>query len=169
MCCVVIYKMIIGLSLQNLPSADQKLDALFWAFNDLLFVLDSSGTILDYKSGAAKSLLISSGNFIGRRIQDILPAEVGKKISDSIAKLRAGSKVSYVEYFLKTPTGQVWYESRLVLLSNEQSIMFVRDITRYKRSEEKIKNQFNQLAALRSIDMAITSGLDDRPDQVRHS
>ena len=152
--------MITGLSLQNLPSADQRLDALFWAFNDLLFVLDSSGTILDYKSGDAKPLHISSGNILHRRIQDVLPPEVGRKISDSIGKLRAGSKVSYVEYFLYTPAGKAWYESRLVSLSNEQSIMFVRDITRYKQSEEKIKNQLNQLAALRSIDMAITSGLD---------
>ena len=38
--------------------------------------------------------------------------------------------------------------------------MFVRDITRYKQSEEKIKSQLDQLAALRSIDLAITSGLD---------
>ncbi len=152
--------MITGLSLQNLPSADQRLEALFWAFNDLLFVLDSSGTILDYKSSDATLLNTFPVKFVHRRIQDILPAEVGRKITDSISKLRAGSKVSYVEYFLYTPRGKVWYESRLVSLANEQSIMFVRDITRYKQSEEKIKNQLNQLAALRSIDMAITSGLD---------
>ena len=51
--------------------------------------------------------------------------------------------------------------------------MFVRDITKFKRSELKIKRQLDQLAALRSIDLAITSGLDLHPtltlilDQVR--
>jgi len=159
-CRVAAYKMITGVSLQNLPSADQRLDALFWAFDDLLFVLDSSGTILDYKTGDAKQLHTLSGESLHRRIQDILPADVGRKISDSIGKLRAGSKVTFVEYFLNTPAGKAWYEARLVSLSNEQSIMFVRDITKYKQSEEKIKRQFNQLAALRSIDIAITSGLD---------
>ncbi len=152
--------MITGFSLQNLPDADQRLDALFWAFNDLLFVLDSSGTILDYKTGVATQLHTSPGKFMHRRIQDILPPEVGRKIADSIGKLRAGSKVTFVEYFLHTPSGKAWYESRLVSLSNEQSIMFVRDITRYKQSEEKITRQLDQLAALRSIDLAITSGLN---------
>jgi HD-GYP domain-containing protein (c-di-GMP phosphodiesterase class II) len=152
--------MITGLSLQNLPSADQRLDALFWAFNDLLFVLDSSGTILDYRSGDAAQLHTFPGKFMHRRIQEILPSEVGRKISDSISKLRAGSKVIFLEYFLNTPSGKAWYEARLVSFSHEQSIMFVRDITKYKQSEEKIKSQLDQLAALRSIDLAITSGLE---------
>jgi hypothetical protein len=81
---------------------------------------------------------------------------VGRKISDS-SKLR-WKQVSYIGIFC-TPLRQNGTIT-LVSLSSEQSIMFVRDITRYKRSEEKIKNQLNQLAALRSIDMAITSGLD---------
>ncbi len=152
--------MMTGLPLQNLPTAAQRLDAMFWAFNDLLFVLDASGTILDYKAGDSAQFLADSQGFLHRKIQDILPPKVGRKISDSISKLRAGSKVTFIEYFLQTPFGVAWYESRLVSISNEQSIMFVRDITKYKHAEEKIKRQLDQISALRSIDLAITSGLD---------
>jgi PAS domain S-box-containing protein len=152
--------MITGLSLQNLPDSDQRLDAIFHAFNDLLFVLDSDGTILDYKAGDVSHLYTSPEKFLGRRMQDVLPAEVGRRITEVLSKLRAGSKVSYIEYFLHTPAGKCWYESRLLPVSNEQIIMFVRDITQYKRSEQKITHQFEQMAALRSIDLAITSGLD---------
>jgi HD-GYP domain-containing protein (c-di-GMP phosphodiesterase class II) len=152
--------MITGLSLQSLPDSNQRLDAIFHAFNDLLFVLDSDGTILDYKAGDTSHLYIPPEKFLRRKMQDVLPPDVGKKIADVLSKLRAGSKVSFIEYYLHTPAGKCWYESRLVSLSNEQSIMFVRDITRYKHSEIKIKHQFDQMAALRSIDLAITSGLD---------
>lgn len=146
--------------MQNLPTAAQRLDAMFWAFNDLLFILDSSGTILDYKAGDAAQPQITPQGFIHRKIQDILPPEVGRRISDSISKLRGGTKVTFLEYFLDTPIGRSWYESRLISISNEQSIMFVRDITKYKHTEEKSRRQLDQLSALRSIDLAITSGLD---------
>lgn len=152
--------MITEIALQNLPDSDQRLDAIFHAFNDLLFILDSDGTILDYKAGDMSHLYVPPEKFLRRKMQDVLPAEVGRRITDVLSKLRAGSRVSFIEYFLHTPAGKCWYESRLVSLSNEQCMMYVRDITRYKLSEEKIKRQFDQLAALRTIDLAITSGLD---------
>lgn len=155
--------MITELSLQNLPNADQRLDAIFQAFNDLLFVLDSDGTILDYKAGVLSQPYGSPEKILRRKIQDILPSETGRKIADAISKLRAGSRVIFIEYFLNTSYGESWYESRLVSLSNGQSIMFVRDITKFKQSELKIKRQVDQLAALRSIDLAITSELDLNP------
>jgi len=152
--------MITGLSLQNLPDADQRLDALFQAFNDLLFVLDSDGTILDYKAGDASHLYTSPEKFLRRKMQDILPQDVGRMIADAIRDLHNEGKVIFIEYFLHTPSGGGWYEARLVPLSNGQSIVFVRDITKYKQSELKIKRQLDQLDALRSIDLAITSSLD---------
>ncbi|RJP54134.1 MAG: HD domain-containing protein [Anaerolineaceae bacterium] len=155
--------MITEFFLQNLPDSNQKLDAIFHVFNDLLFILDVDGTILDYKAGDTSHLYSSPEKFLRRKIQDILPPEVGGKIEDGLNKLQAGSKVGSIEYFLHTPAGKCWYESRLVLLSNGQCAMLVRDITKYKISEIKIKRQFDQLAALRSIDLAISSDLDLTP------
>jgi len=155
--------MITELSLQNLPDSNQRLDAIFHAFNDLLFILDSDGTILDYKASDMSYLYTSPDKFLQRKMQDVMPPEVGRKITDVLSKLRAGSKASFMEYYLHTPSGKCWYESRLVPLSNGQSIMLVRDITKYKMSEIKIKHQFDQLAALRSIDLAITSDSDLTP------
>ena len=155
--------MIAELSLQNLPDSNQRLDAIFHAFNDLLFILDSDGTILDYKAGDMSHFYDSPEKFLQLKMQYVLPPEVGGKIMDVLSKLRAGSKVGLIEYFLHTPAGKRWYESRLVPFSNGQSIMLVRDITKHKTSELKIKRQFDQLAALRSIDLAITSDLDLAP------
>ena len=165
--------MITDLFLQNLPDSAQRLDAIFHAFNDLLFILDSDGSILDYKASDPSHLYTAPENFLGRKMQNILPPEAGRKIEDILSRLRDGSKPNILEYFLPTPFGKCWYESRLVSLSNGQSIMLVRDITKYKMSEIKIKRQFDQLAALRAIDLAITSDLDLTPtlslilDQIR--
>jgi HD-GYP domain-containing protein (c-di-GMP phosphodiesterase class II) len=155
--------MITGLSLRPLPDSDQRLDAIFHAFHDLLFILDSDGTILDYKTGDASHLFVTPDKFLLQKMQDVLPPEVGRKIEDALSRLHAGSQMVFIEYFLHTPHGKCWYEARLVPLSNGQNIMLVRDITKYTQSEEKIKRHYGQLAALRSIDLAITSDLDLTP------
>ncbi|MDO8753611.1 MAG: HD domain-containing protein [Anaerolineales bacterium] len=165
--------MITELSLQNLPDSDQRLAAIFHAFNDLLFILDSDGTIRDYQTGDTSYLFTAPEKFLGRKMQDVLPLEAGRKFEAVLNRPGHGSEPISIEYFLPTPSGTCWYESRLVSLSNGQSIVLVRDITKYKTSEIKIKRQFDQLAALRSIDLAITSDLDLTPtlsvilDQVR--
>jgi HD-GYP domain-containing protein (c-di-GMP phosphodiesterase class II) len=152
--------MITELLLQNLPNPDQRLDALFQAFNDLLFVLDSDGTILDYRAGDLSHLYTSPEKFLRRKMQDVLPPDVGRMVSDAIRDLHNEGRVVFIEYFLQTPLGGCWYDARLVSLFNGQIVVFVRDITKYKKSELKIKRQLDQLDALRSIDLAITSSLD---------
>jgi len=165
--------MITDLFLQNLPDSAQRLDAIFHAFNDLLFILDSDGTILDYKAGDPSHLYTAPENFLGRKMQNILPPEAGGKFEDVLNRSGDGSSPITLEYFIPTAFGTCWYESRLVSLSNGQSVMLVRDVTKYKMSEIQIKRQFDQLAALRAIDLAITSDLDLTPtlivilDQVR--
>ncbi len=148
------------LSLQNLPNADQKLEAMLQAFGDLMFIVDENGTILEHKSGSALQCSQRPANILRRKIQDLLPVEASREITAGLHSLHQKNKAIQVEYFLPTLTGKNWYESRLVPTSNGQVIVFVRDITRYKSSEEKTKIQLAQLAALRSIDLAIISGAD---------
>ena len=155
-----LYKMITELSLQNLPHADQRLEAMLQAFGDLMFIVDENGMILEHKSGDVFQLNDRPSKILHRKIQDLLPVEAGWKIIDGLHELREKNKIIQVEYSLPTLTGKCWYESRLIPSTNRQIIIFIRDITKYKQSEEKIQIQLEQLAALRAIDLAITSGLD---------
>jgi HD-GYP domain-containing protein (c-di-GMP phosphodiesterase class II) len=152
--------MITDLSLHNLPDADQRLDALFQAFDDLLFILDRGGTILDYKARDQMQLYTEPSQFMHRKMQEVLPAEVGVKFEDALFWLNRENKIVQMEYSLPTPSGAGWFEARLVPLPNGQVAAFVRDITRYKESEARIQHQLEQLAAVRSIDRAIASGVD---------
>jgi HD-GYP domain-containing protein (c-di-GMP phosphodiesterase class II) len=152
--------MITELSLQNLPDAGQRFEAMLQAFGDSMFIVDEDGVILEHKSSAAPQLNDHTPGEAHRKIQDLLPVEAGWKVIDGLHQLREKNKVVQVEYSLPTLAGKCWYESRLIPASNRQVIIFIRDITKYKQSEEKIKNQLDQLDALHSIDLAITSGAD---------
>lgn len=156
--------MITELSLQNLPGTEQRLEAMLQAFGDLMFIVDEDGMILEHKPGNVfelnDRLNDRPSKILYRKIQDLLPVETGWKVIDGLHDLRDKKKIIQVEYSLPTLTGKCWYESRLIPTTNKQVIIFIRDITKYKQSEEKIQIQLEQLAALRAIDLAITSGSD---------
>ena len=64
------------------------------------------------------------------------------------------------EYTLRQAGAQRWFEARLVPAPNGQVVVVVRDATRHKQAEEKFNSQLKRIAALRAIDLAISSSLD---------
>jgi len=135
-------------------------EAVFQAFPDLFFRLDAEGTILDYKAGNVSSLYVPPEVFMGKRMQDVLPSEVGEKFARAIQQVIQTSDVVSIDYSLPMPEGEGYYDARLVRLPESQIGVVVRDITERKHTEERSQHQFRRLAALRAIDAAITSSFD---------
>src|SRR5512135_2170918 len=145
----------------SLLNASSQLDAIFQAFPDILFTLDKSGTILDYRAGASMSTLFAPPEaFIGRRIGEVLPREFAESLLQALAEYqKTGETVSF-EYTTRQAGTQHWYEARLVPAAEAYSVVVVRDATRHKQAEEKFNSQLKRIAALRAIDLAISSSLD---------
>lgn len=123
------------LSYKKIPSPEQRLSAMFQAFNGLMLVLDPSGKILESTAGgdspfSAMMQKTSSGKF-----QDAVPLEVWQKYNKALQEIHNGSKAALFEYVLDGRKELVWYESTLVPFENGQNIMFVRDITKYKQPQ----------------------------------
>src|SRR5688500_15723880 len=126
--------MITQFMMRNLPNSDQRLEALLQAFDDFMLGLDKKGRILDYKSGEGHSLNILQKNPSPLYLHDVVPLDVMKKYDHALVELNNGSKVVFFEYMLSRVSGDAWYESRLVPFTNNQNIMFVRNITKYRQS-----------------------------------
>ena len=69
---------------ENLYQKASELQAIFNAFPDLFFRMDSEGTILDYKAGQPSYLYARPEAFLGKRMQEILPGEVGQQFHEAI-------------------------------------------------------------------------------------
>lgn len=123
------------LLLSNLPDAVSQLRTIFQASSDLLFILDGQGTILDYKAGDPDLLFVSPESFLGRQMQDILPAEVGEKFSTGIQRLRWTGESVTIDYALTISGRRLWFEARLAALPPRHILVIVRDIGRYKDPE----------------------------------
>ena len=73
---------VMDIFLNNSPNASTQLNAILQAFPDLLFTIDESGIILDYKAGDAASMLFAPPEvFIGQKVEDALPRELAESMS----------------------------------------------------------------------------------------
>ncbi len=150
-----------GILLDNLPSASTQLDAILQAFPDLLFTLDDNGIILDYKAGDSASMLFAPPEvFIGQKVRDVLPRELADSVLKALQQIRKKREIISFEYSLGEADTERWFEARLVPSLQGHSFVVVRDATRHKQAEVKIKSQLKRMAALRAIDLAISSSLD---------
>jgi PAS domain S-box-containing protein len=113
----------------------EELDRLFQALPDLYFRMGRDGTILDFRAGNVSELYVPPSSFLGRRMQDILPANVSVCFMDAFARIEAGGTMECIEYALDVPQGHQTFEARVMPFSTDQSVIVVRDITERRATE----------------------------------
>jgi len=136
------------------------LKAVFRAFPDILYHLKSDGTIDDYMTSNVASLYVSPRIFLGKRLQDFMPPEVGIPLEKAVERVNQTNSIVSLEYPLTVPAGPRTFEARIVPLPKSEVVVIVRDVTVQKEAEEKNRRQFQRLEALREIDMAIAGSLE---------
>ncbi len=124
---------------QAVIDTNRELDSVFRALPDLYFRMESDGTILNYRAGDDTQLLMPPEKFLGKRMQDVLPPEIGKRFESVLGDLRAGRRESAMEYSLELPSGERIFESRTLPLVEGQIFSMVRDITGRKLAEEALR------------------------------
>ena len=130
-----------------------ELNSLFQALPDLYFRVKRDGTILDFRAGRRGDLYVTPEEFLGRRMQDILPADVGRQLRDALARIETGSPECALEYALPMSGGEQHYESRLLPLDQNQLVIVVRNITDrwlLEQAREANRLEIERLARVKS-------------------
>ena len=147
-------------SLVNLSSTEQTLEAVLQTFTDTNFVLNPDGEILDYKSNDPSLRYLFPGPIHNRKIADVFPAYLAEQLENALQTVRQTGNVVPLEYVLPVSNREYWFEARLIPVSDSKIMLIARDITECRETKIKMERQVQQLSILRSIDLAIASGLD---------
>jgi len=72
----------------DLQTANARLQATLDAIPDLFFELDAEHRFVSYRAPASKGLYVPPEEFLGRRIDDVLPSDIAARLSEALESAR---------------------------------------------------------------------------------
>ena len=124
---------------EALNKSEQHTRALIEAIPDMIFRLDKYKVFTYYKADK-KDLYLQPEMFIGKRVDDVMPAWFTKLVTEKIAHALSSNEIEVFEYELPDAESKLsHYECRLSSLPDNEIIAIVRNITERKKAEEEIK------------------------------
>lgn len=111
-----------------------EVEAIFHALPDLKFRPEADGTIADYQAGQVTDLYVPPEEFLGKRMQEVLPPEVGRQFDEAIGRVRETRSPVRIEYLLPIQDRNKYFEARLLPLL-ESEVVVVRDTTERRQQE----------------------------------
>jgi len=124
------------------------ISALVQAIPDMIFIQNSKGVYIDYHSSDNNPLYVSPNVFLGKNMNEVLPAETAlafQKVFETAFKTKL---VQNFEYSLKMGDETCFFESRTLAYESNRILSLVRDITERKQDELKIQIQNEELKRL---------------------
>lgn len=150
-----------------LRQSETKNRALLKAIPDLMFRYSHDGTYLEYKEGSEADLYLPPGQFLGKKINDVLPPEVAELTMQAITHTLKTGTMHVFEYRLTQNGRTVDYEARIVVSDEAEVLAIIRDISDRKQAEDEIfrlfqaeRNRFYEAEALRQAALALASTID---------
>ena len=131
-----------------LQSSESRHRAILKALPDLTFIFGPEGIYLDY-SGDSSQLLVPPEEFLGRRIEEVLPADLAARLRAAFARVSVTGEVVEMEYELPIGGEPRTYEARMVRREDGAIVSVVRDVTerlratrQLRESEERFRGAF---------------------------
>ena len=126
----------------ELARSESRIRAIVNALPDAVFVLDRDGRYVEVVTHDDRRLHGSASNFLGRRVDDVLPDSAATALRDVTRKTVESGTVHVREYPIDTEAGIRWFEGRSAPFSMDGDrsaphvVVIARDITDLKRADE---------------------------------
>jgi diguanylate cyclase (GGDEF)-like protein/PAS domain S-box-containing protein len=147
--------------LQHARHQDEiRLQAMFDAMPDLMFVVELDGTVLSYHAPRLHLLAAPASDFIGKQLSEFMPAAASVICMAALQQANTQDYSTGKQYELDLPQGRMCFElsvARKKTLSKQMPrfVVLARDVTERKQADVKIKRLTELYAVLSQCNQAI--------------
>lgn len=106
------------------------------ALPDTVFVTNRESVLLDTHSTEPSTYYLPINEFLGKRIDQVLPSPIGQQLRNTIREAADGTR-QLLEYPLFLQDKLHYFEARVVPLGGDKVLAIVRDVTQRKQVEEE--------------------------------
>ncbi len=143
----------------QLAASRSHLQATLDALPDLLFELDGEGRFHDYHSPRTDLLAAPPELFLGKTVDQVLPAPVAHLVLEAIQEAGIHGYSTGKEYALNLSQGEVWFglsmAKKPIAGKAPHFIALIRDITAQKTGEQQLARMTQLYAVLSQCNQAI--------------
>jgi two-component system sensor kinase FixL len=131
-----------------LSESNERNHALLRALPDMMFLQSRDGTYLDYHAPDSAALLLPPEQFLGRRMDDVMPPDLAMRFHAAFDETFRTGQPAVVEYELRLPDGLRTFEARIVGCDNQQHVLaIVREITAGIAAKDALRHAQAALAS----------------------
>ncbi|MFL7794184.1 MAG: PAS domain S-box protein, partial [Anaerolineae bacterium] len=153
---------------EALRESEEKYRTLFESSPESITLLSPDGTVLDCNNATAKITGIPREEMIGKQIATLgllQDEDISQKLA-VLSQVAAGEKASPCELRIRTGKDTRWLEVFPTPLTKTGGLyaiqVIIRDVTKRRWAEEKIRQRNEELTALNAIAAAVSQSLDQQ-------
>lgn len=133
---------------KHLIEQKQYTDSIIASIPDLLFVINASGEILEWKAGKEDELSLPPEAFLHKNIAEVLPAPLSDRYQEGARQVLAGKAIAPLQYELPVHDFATDFEARLSKVGEDKVMVLIRNITAQKRADKELRESEERYRSL---------------------
>jgi PAS domain S-box-containing protein len=123
---------------EELQKKQTQLAAISLVFPDIYFHLSKDCRVLGYYAGLGSNLLMAPEDFVGKSVDDFLPADVAGLVREAVERTIRTGEMTSAEYELSLH-GTTMYEQARFMPFEDGAVVLIEDVTERNAAEEELR------------------------------
>ena len=121
--------------------------AIVDAIPDMIIRISRTGVFQSFE-GATAELYWPADAYLGKHLRDVLPADTADLFLAKITQTFQTRQVQYLDYSLNFAGKRRFYESRMIVCSEDEALAIVRNVSDQKATEAELRRYHENLETL---------------------